>query len=49
MNGDVFMGDRECPICEEDTLIEHSLTKWKCLKCGEMFEEEWLDKDAEID
>ncbi|MGG1664468.1 hypothetical protein [Brevibacillus sp. NRS-1366] len=37
------MGDRECPICEEDTLIESSLGKWKCLKCNEVFDEEFLD------
>ena len=41
------MGDRECPNCEEDTLIEDGLNKWKCLKCHEIFDEESLDDSNE--
>lgn len=37
------MGDRKCPACEEISLIENSLTTWKCLHCHEMFDEEYLD------
>jgi ribosomal protein L37AE/L43A len=40
------MGDRECPVCGEDTLVEANLTKWKCLKCKEVFDVAYLD-DAE--
>ena len=39
------MGDRECPNCQEDTLIEKGLSKWECLKCGEIFDEAFLDED----
>jgi ribosomal protein L37AE/L43A len=41
------MGDRECPTCLEDTLIEQSLRKWKCLKCEEVFDEKFLDDGCE--
>lgn len=42
-----YKGDRECPDCEINSLVEYGSTKWKCLKCGEIFEEEWLDSDIE--
>ncbi|MFS0841200.1 hypothetical protein [Paenibacillus sp. 1P03SA] len=45
--GDEFAGDRECPDCEEESLIEISLTKRKCLKCKEIFDEEFLDDGDE--
>lgn len=41
-----LVGDRECPECEEYTLIEEGLTKWKCLKCGEIFDETLFEGDA---
>jgi ribosomal protein L37AE/L43A len=41
------MGDRECPNCLEDTLVEYGKHKWKCLKCNEVFDEEWLDDSEE--
>lgn len=41
------MGDRECPNCQEDTLIEHTLTKWKCLVCNEIFDEKYLDGEED--
>jgi ribosomal protein S27AE len=43
-----LMGDRECPNCCEDTLIEDGLSKWKCLKCGEVFDEKWLDEAEDM-
>lgn len=36
-------GDRECPVCEEITLVEKGITKWECLKCGKVFDEKLLD------
>lgn len=36
-------GDRECPECEEITLVENGIRKWECLKCGSEYDEEWLD------
>jgi ribosomal protein L37AE/L43A len=41
------VGDRECPNCEEDTLIEEGLNNWKCLKCDQVFSESDLDGDEE--
>lgn len=36
-------GDRECPDCLKESLVEQGLAKWKCLNCGKVFDEEWLD------
>ena len=36
-------GDRECPSCEQISLVECSSTKWKCLTCEEIFTDEYLD------
>lgn len=43
------MGDRICPSCEQESLVEQSLKKWKCFNpnCGETFEDDWLDSDVE--
>jgi len=43
------MGDRLCPACEQETLVERSLTIWKCLNsdCKEEFETHYLDADLE--
>lgn len=41
------MGDRECPSCEEFTLYEEGLGKWKCEKCLRIFAEEFLDGEEE--
>jgi ribosomal protein L37AE/L43A len=38
------MGDRECPNCEEFTMFEHGINQWKCEKCNEIFDEEYLDE-----
>lgn len=38
-----YNGDRECPDCGIDSLVEHTNSKWKCLKCGKIFDEDWLD------
>jgi ribosomal protein S27AE len=43
----LIMGDRECPNCEDISLVEHGLTKWKCLICGQIFDEEDLDSSEE--
>jgi hypothetical protein len=42
-----MMGDRECFNCEEISLIEYGLTKWKCLICGEIYDENDLDSNEE--
>lgn len=46
-----FQGDRECPGCGEESLVEIGLTKWKCLnpECGQIYDEEWLDDGEEMD
>jgi len=36
-------GDRECPNCEQMSLLETNLNKWKCELCDSEFDEEWLD------
>ena len=43
------MGDRECPNCGEETLIEKGLSKWVCLNpdCEEEFDEKDLDYSEE--
>jgi ribosomal protein L37AE/L43A len=38
-----YNGDRECLECQINSLIEDGLTKWKCLKCGRIFDEEYLE------
>lgn len=38
-----FKGDRECPDCGIVSLLEYGNSKWKCLKCKEIFDEEFLD------
>lgn len=40
---DNYKGDRMCPVCEIESLIEEGSDKWRCLKCGEVFDEEYLD------
>ena len=35
--------DRECPDCEVDSMVEHGISRWICLKCNQIFDEEWLD------
>jgi len=49
LEGMVRMGDRLCPACEQETLVERSLTIWKCLNsdCKEEFETHYLDADLE--
>ena len=49
LEGMVRMGDRICPACEQETLVEKGLTTWKCLNssCKEEFETEYLDADLE--
>ncbi|MFS0855191.1 hypothetical protein [Paenibacillus taichungensis] len=47
MKAEEMIGDRECPVCEEDTLVEAGSTKWRCLKCKEVFDENYLDECAE--
>ena len=42
-----YNGDRECPDCEIDSLVEEGLYQWKCLKCGRVFDTEWLDDGEE--
>lgn len=37
------MGDRECPICGEMSLIEEESNMWICLICKEVFNEFDLD------
>lgn len=48
MNND-YCGDRECPDCQIDSLIECGGSKWRCLclKCGKIFDEKWLDEGEE--
>lgn len=50
MDNEVF-GDRECPECEMESLIEHGLTEWKCTnpECRKVFDEEWLDYNEEAE
>lgn len=43
----VVLGDRTCPECEKITLIEHGLDKWKCLLCGKIWDEDWLDESED--
>lgn len=43
------MGDRMCPDCNEMSLVEKSLTKWKCLNCEGEFTTKELDADVEFD
>lgn len=45
-------GDRICPQCDTESLVEDGLHHWKCLNpnCGYLIHEEDLDdKDAEVD
>jgi ribosomal protein L37AE/L43A len=42
-----MMGDRECPACEKESLVEKGLNKWKCLECGEIFNDKDLEGDFE--
>lgn len=39
------VGDRICPECGEETLVEKGLTKWVCLNsdCKEEFDEDFLE------
>lgn len=43
---EIFQGDRECPECEKISLVEYGTHKWRCLNCGAIFDEDYLD-DAE--
>lgn len=45
------MGDRECPNCGEESLIEKAGHKWACLnpECEEEYTDEELDIDVEWD
>lgn len=45
------MGDRECPKCGKESLIEKGLTTWVCLdpECKEEFDSDDLDRDVEFD
>lgn len=45
----VPQGDRECPDCQEETLIEKGLTEWECTKCGRVYEEGWIDDGEELE
>lgn len=45
----IRVGDRVCPDCNEMSLVEKGLTKWKCLNCGEEFTTKELDVDVEWD
>lgn len=38
-----MVGDRECPECEEVSLVEYGLDRWKCLLCEKIYNTEWLD------
>jgi len=42
-----IVGDRECPECEEYSLVEKGLTKWKCLLCERVYDEKDLDECEE--
>ncbi|MCU7666747.1 hypothetical protein [Bacillus thuringiensis] len=44
-------GDRICPSCEEESLVEKGLTKWMCLNpmCKEEYESSFLDDGVELD
>lgn len=43
--------DRECPFCGQETLVEKSLTIWKCINptCGKEVEDEWLDDGEDLE
>lgn len=43
------MGDRECPECGQESLVEKTISIWKCLnpECKMEFDEEWLDEREE--
>mgnify|MGYP001954941182 CR=1 FL=1 len=43
------MGDRICPNCETEDLVEFTLKKWKCLRCGSVYDEDWLDDGELVD
>jgi len=49
LEGMISMGDRICPACEQESLVEKGLTTWKCLNssCKEEFETGFLDADLE--
>ncbi|MED1203039.1 hypothetical protein [Heyndrickxia acidicola] len=45
------IGDRSCPVCGQETLIEEGLSTWICLNpdCKEEYSYEELDADTEIE
>ncbi|MGZ9868156.1 hypothetical protein ACU3L3_07015 [Priestia endophytica] len=45
------MGERICPNCEQESLVEKGLAKWICLNssCGEIFDEAYLDAHVEFE
>lgn len=45
----MMVGDRWCPSCDQETLVEHGSTKWICLntECQEIHREEDLDDGEE--
>lgn len=42
-----YSGDRECPNCQQDSLVESSSKKWKCLICENVYDEKCLDASEE--
>lgn len=44
-------GDRVCPGCDRESLVEKGLTKWICLnsKCQNEYTNEELDADIEME
>ncbi|WP_188006859.1 hypothetical protein GGGNBK_21255 [Sporosarcina sp. ANT_H38] len=45
----MYDGDRMCPDCDTESLVEKGLTQWVCLNpvCESVFETEYLDLDIE--
>ncbi|WJV20745.1 hypothetical protein QU593_10045 [Rossellomorea marisflavi] len=41
----MFIGDRICPKCLEESLVEKGSSKWICINsdCREEFDEKFLD------
>jgi ribosomal protein L37AE/L43A len=44
-----MMGDRECPSCGEETLVEKGLDKWVCLNCNDIFNDVDLEGEEEME
>lgn len=45
----MYSGDRECPNCGEESLVEETLIKWVCQNpdCKEEYTNDELDVDIE--